>query len=130
MSTSSLTCVAKSDAPHGARRTAPRPVTNCPLCRAPVATFLPARIPGIMACYGCGLAFVHPQPTDSELEAIYTEKYYEPFGFSSDHQLSYRLMKQTWFDRLLGIAEGYVSVGKLLDVGSGLGDLLAVGIMR
>ena len=76
------------------------------------------------------MAFADPQPSDSELAAIYTPRYFEPFGLKSECQQAYRGMKRAWFVRLLGLAEAYAAPSRLLDVGSGPGDLLAVGRSR
>jgi SAM-dependent methyltransferase len=85
---------------------------------------------GIVACAVCGLAFAEPQPSEPELAAIYSAKYFEPFGYDPERQSLYRQMKQAWFSRLLGVAERHVVPGRLVDVGTGLGDLLTVGRSR
>jgi SAM-dependent methyltransferase len=76
------------------------------------------------------LTYADPQPTDGDLAAIYDAEYYAPFGYDPERQSLYRGMKQAWFWRLLSMAERHVASGRLLDVGSGLGDLLAVAESR
>jgi 2-polyprenyl-3-methyl-5-hydroxy-6-metoxy-1,4-benzoquinol methylase len=84
----------------------------------------------VSICRDCGLGFADPQPDDAELAAIYSHNYYAPFGYDPVGQDRYRRMKQGWFARLLALAESHSAPGKLLDVGSGLGDLLVVGRLR
>jgi SAM-dependent methyltransferase len=81
-------------------------------------------------CAVCGLRFANPQPSDEELDAIYDAGYYSAFGFDTGGGLAYRHMKRARFDRLLECVEAYCAPHRLLDVGSGLGDLLSVATRR
>jgi prepilin-type N-terminal cleavage/methylation domain-containing protein/prepilin-type processing-associated H-X9-DG protein len=74
--------------------------------------------------------FSSPQPTDDELARIYDAQYYAQFGWNAACQSNYRRVKQASADRLLRQIERYVGPGRLLDVGSALGDLLAVAARR
>lgn len=80
-------------------------------------------------CASCGLAFTHPQPDDAELAAIYDADYFQSFGYGSCPG-EYRRLRWAGFQRLLDVAERFVPPGRLLDVGSGLGDLLFVARSR
>ncbi len=71
-----------------------------------------------------------PQPTDEELDAFYGPDYFAAFGYSAKSADRYRALRRIWFDRLLARVEQEFSVGRLLDVGSGLGDLLACAQQR
>lgn len=90
----------------------------------------PRRLPWVSRCGGCGLAFANPQPTDEELAEIYDASYFETFGFTTDNSAAYRAMKQASAARLLSHVERYVHPGRLLDVGSALGDLRFVAVGR
>jgi SAM-dependent methyltransferase len=74
--------------------------------------------------------FVWPQPTDAELAEIYDAEYFAGFGCESEFQKAYTAMKQSSASRFLQLAECFVPPGRLLDVGSGLGELLAVAERR
>ncbi len=99
----------------------------CPICEGEhlVYQFTHATTP-IVRCGRCGIVMRNPQPSDSELAAIYTEKYFLVPGAEAD-----RLKRET--------AAGYLdeiearlgrqrpdkrSRPQLLEVGSGLGNLL------
>lgn len=103
----------------------------CRLCGALGSTQrLSSKHPAwLCRCASCGLVFTHPQPDDAELAAIYDADYFQTFGYGSGPN-DYRRMKQAGFQRLLDVAERCVSPGRLLDVGSGLGDLLCVARSR
>jgi SAM-dependent methyltransferase len=88
------------------------------------------RLPWLSECRGCGLGFVDPQPDDAELAGIYDDRYYETFGHFADGGEAYHELKRAWADRLLRQMERRVAPGRLLDVGSALGDLLYVARRR
>lgn len=81
-------------------------------------------------CRACRAAMASPQPDDEELAAIYGPCYYETFGFRDGATSIYRAARRAWFSQLLEQVEREVPCGRLLDVGSGLGDLLAAGLER
>jgi len=89
----------------------------------------PARHPWLVRCR-CGLVFALPQPSDEELAEIYSPRYYEPFGVKRDGMEGYRAMKQANAHRILSVAEKFISRGRLLDVGSALGDVMIVAQAR
>lgn len=103
----------------------------CPLCDAAESRRrLSVQHPvWLSRCASCGLVFTHPQPDDAELASIYDADYFQTFGYGSSRD-EYHRLKQTGFQRLLDVAERFVTPGRLLDVGSGLGDLLCVARSR
>ena len=88
------------------------------------------RLPWLKSCNNCGLAMNRPQPTDAELESIYSEDYYAGFGFDDAGESAFRRLKQAAYASLLAFAEARVPGGRLLDVGSALGDSLAAARRR
>lgn len=90
----------------------------------------PAALPWLLRCRSCGFQRVWPQPGREELAAVYGPQYYQQFGCEGALEPVYRRMKQVWADRLLRQIERYVAPGRLLDVGSALGDVLAAAMRR
>lgn len=72
--------------------------------------------------------FASPQPTDEELSRIYDKQYYAKFGFNDATEHALREMKQASFARFLDLVTARLNGDsrRLLDVGSGVGDMLAV----
>ncbi len=73
---------------------------------------------------------VCPPPGDEELAAVYDAEYYRTFGYDEANEGTYRRAKQATADRLLRLAERWFVPGRLLDVGSGLGDMLRAAGQR
>ncbi len=103
----------------------------CPVCTS-AATSQPflRRWPWYHRCRGCGIGLAHPQPTDAELADIYGADYFDTFGFRNGTAASFRRGRQAWHDQVLARAETHFPVGRLVDLGSGLGDLLAAARRR
>jgi SAM-dependent methyltransferase len=76
----------------------------------------------IVKCSGCGLVYTNPRPTDSSLEAYYSE-HYDTATLSGLYCLDGRKREQN-FSRSLRMLAGYKRSGKLLDVGCGAGFFL------
>ena len=81
-------------------------------------------------CVRCGFQFADPQPSESELAEIYDADYYQAFGWCDGVRDTYRRMMCCRAERLLQYAEAMFPPSRLLDVGSGLGNLLWVGQQR
>lgn len=106
-------------------------VTQCLICGGDdFCTVFPKQLPWLRQCVACGLQSVHPQPSDDELNEIYDGSYYESFGFDAQDGTAYRSMKRVGFRRQLQVAERHFGVGRLLDVGSGPGDMLFAAKQR
>lgn len=90
----------------------------------------PVAMPWLLRCRSCGFQRVWPQPGREELAAVYGPQYYQQFGCDGALEPVYRRMKQVWADRLLRQIERYVAPGRLLDIGSALGDMLAAATRR
>jgi len=107
------------------------PWFHCIVCGAwEAARPFPNELPWLAKCPACGLAAVHPQPSDAELAQVYDEDYYRTFGYDEKLASAYRAIKQRTAEWFLKSAEGVFRGGRLLDVGSGLGDMLAVAGRR
>lgn len=76
----------------------------------------------VLECVSCQLVFMHPQPADEVLNAVYKEydSQYDFIAVTKDR------MKNEYADRL-SIAKKYgILDGKVLDVGSGVGGFLSI----
>ena len=115
-------------------------LSQCPLCRHRHFTyqFTHAGLP-IVRCDGCSLLMRNPQPSDEELAAIYGDDYFFGTGPEGKDQYAseFAQLKQAtasaYLDRLeryLGWSPATRAGGRLLDVGSGLGDLLVAAKSR
>ena len=117
--------------PAAARQT----LTHCPLCRHEHFSyqFTQGGLP-IVRCDGCRLLLRNPQPSDDELAAVYGEDYF--FGTSAmpdedNYEAEFARLKQATAAGYLDRVERYLgwdAAGRrgrrLLDLGTGLGDLL------
>lgn len=109
----------------------PNEVSRCLVCGGEsFVPVFPTRLPWLVRCPECGLRLVWPQPTDAELADIYGPDYFTPFGSDLRFADGYRQMKAAGASRLLRIAERHIVPGKLLDLGSGLGELLLTAMRR
>jgi len=109
----------------------PLRLKRCILCgNGRFVATMRTRLPWVQQCTRCGLALANPQPSRAELAAIYDEDYYRTFGHDAVGAAGYHRMKEVRFSRLLEVAERHFPVGRLLDVGSALGELLVVGRRR
>ncbi len=102
---------------------------SCPACGGSGGK--PQRVvrAGLIAtCRNCGSLFRTPQPTEDELNGIYDEAYYHPWGVDRDETIAEQT-KRTTFARLLERVEDLLpktaeSSPRLLDVGAATGLLL------
>jgi SAM-dependent methyltransferase len=117
---------------------APR-LERCPLCgHGELAyQFFHAGTP-IVRCPGCGLVLRNPQPSDAELAAIYTEHYFlgSDEASSAAQEETHRLKRDTaagYLDAIeqrLGLGSDGRRSQRLLEVGSGFGNLLLEAVSR
>lgn len=99
---------------------------GCPLCGS---TRSRRFVPHVVECRDCGLIWRVPQPNDAELAAVYHAHYFECFGVEGDG-LVYHRMKAKNACRILRRVEQFIIRGTLLDIGSGLGDMIVAGRSR
>ena len=104
---------------------------TCHLClsRDALVSYRPPYLPDLWGCSACSGQFVDPQPTDDELERVYQQDYFDSFGYSNN-AAGFHRQKQRHFRQLLSFWELFVTPGRVLDVGSGLGDFLVVAAER
>lgn len=103
-------------------------VKTCHVCRGPRVYYLFTSAEyRIVRCQDCGLVFVNPQPGDEELARIYDANY---FLGSEERMTSQAVsaMKQATAKLYLAEISRYHGhrPGRLLEIGSGDGDLLAL----
>jgi 2-polyprenyl-3-methyl-5-hydroxy-6-metoxy-1,4-benzoquinol methylase len=122
--------------PGGGQPTAERQaLARCPVCLNEHFSyqFTHAGLP-IVRCDGCSLLLRNPQPSETELEAIYGEGYFlgtSANGGEDRYEEEFARLKQATAAGYLDRVERYLgwdAAGRrgrrLLDLGSGLGDLL------
>ena len=84
-------------------------------------------------CANCGMMRLNPQPTDSELAAIYNEHYFLATNNKDEEKLHSATLKSSTANRYLDALEYYVNkplTGSLLEVGCGHGDFLVQAAAR
>lgn len=74
----------------------------------------------VLRCRECGLLSVSPQPSEVELEEIYTGEYYRSWGIEEDPDAVEKMKLATFFSILERI-EGLTEKGRLLDIGCAAG---------
>ncbi len=100
----------------------------CDLCGAnePVTLFEKTG-DTFVRCPRCNLVYLYPQPSDSELSAIYGAHYYDSWGLGDAATGLERLKKRTFALMLERMrAQTGVAGGALLDLGCATGFLLSV----
>lgn len=98
----------------------------CPVCGERRLRQLFANAPLPLQFCQCGLVSLFPQPTESELRALYSADYYTSWGIAEDEPSSTRQMKRSTFaSRLAALPSGLLP-GKVLDVGCATGAFLDV----
>jgi len=80
----------------------------------------------LVCCQRCGLMALMPQPTGEQLRAIYSEEYFRRY-YNPEAEQEFRL---DYYGERLAEIESIRPVGKLLDVGCGMGYLLEVAAGR
>lgn len=134
-----MTSIARVTRGVGAQTSEDRPhVDRCPICGSDELQyqFTHGSTP-IVQCAGCTLVMRNPQPSDAELGAIYNERYF--IGSDGSGALSEetnRLKRETaavYLDEIearLEATAGDRRGIRLLEVGSGLGNLLVEAASR
>lgn len=112
----------------------PSDAFHCPLCHGSLSTvWLRQAGSAIVRCDGCGLLARSPQATDAELAAIYGAGYFFGTGGGSDRfEAEFADLKRATAAAYLDRVERYIGWNsvtrrgrRLLEIGCGLGDLLA-----
>lgn len=84
-----------------------------------------------LACASCGVLFVHPQPSDAQLEQAYRERYYPPDGRANP---IYENTPRALVDQLVSCLcdHGFLPSrdGLVLDFGCGVGDFAEAAARR
>lgn len=75
-------------------------------------------------CTDCKLESIYPQPTDEELESIYTESYYDAWGIAEGEQNIMILKKATFQNHLSHIQDHLPPDARILDCGCATGYFL------
>ena len=103
---------------------------TCPLCQTQHVqeryALRQAKNHAVWQCQKCSLQFLHPQPSDRELRAFYTEAYYRTWGFDGQENRIVERMKCKTFERRLQLISKFKQEGKILDVGCATGFFLRV----
>lgn len=79
----------------------------------------------LYGCSDCGAVFVHPQPSTDELLAIYTADYFSRGGKYMPTSVAAEANRQNDLSKIRLVSR-YVSSGRVLDVGCGMGGFLEV----
>ena len=113
---------------------------ECTVCRS--AGFSPAHQVGqftIVRCTSCGHLYVWPRPPMDEVQAIYRGSYFANPAFGTTDSGAYfgyrdqaedRPHVERRMDEILARAERWVTPGRLLDVGCGLGFMVGAAARR
>lgn len=109
-------------------------MNTCPWCGTPSNKtylsvkdhFLSQECFDVLECDHCGLLFTHPRPDASVIGKYYkSEEYYSHQQNKSGFiPRLYELVKKPNLNRKVKLALGQRSVGRLLDIGCGVGDFL------
>ena len=107
--------------------------SSCVICQSARLLYL-FSVSGyrVVRCDDCGLLLTNPQPSDEELRRLYGEDYFLS-GHDEAGQSRIDLLKQASADLYLDLIERYRGLGdgnKLLEIGSGHGDLLVRAASR
>jgi SAM-dependent methyltransferase len=102
------------------------PIAYCPVCAARRFEYLfSIQASRLMRCTECGFTLLNPQPSDQKLAAIYSHDYFLGANDPKAQEVFNRLKRQTAELYLAEIARySGRSGGKLLEIGSGSGDML------
>lgn len=102
---------------------------RCVLCESLSKRQLLSAPDPIVQCQGCGLIALWPQPPDQVLQSVYPATYYLRHKASSISR-AYMHLFRLWNRRRLAALRRLKSVGRVLDVGCGAGELVADLLQR
>ena len=105
---------------------------SCDLCGPGEESTIVRRVGvyGVRRCLGCGVLYLSPRPTDSELREIYSSDYYKIGATTKDERRGYsnyladELAHKKYFSKLVEKVDD-IPPGRLLEIGSALGFFLA-----
>ena len=95
------------------------PVPACPLCGSARRRVVD-RAASVVRCSACGHRYVHPRPTQAEIQRGYSQ----PLAYGT--WLAEAPDRQRLWQRRFDALFGDVTPGRLLDVGAGIGTFLVV----
>jgi len=104
----------------------------CPLCSSRKLTPKPfgyqfnGKWLAAVECKDCGIIFIHPQPSDEELQSLYVRDYFEK-DYRCGHEGSYfdeSSLARFADDELIRSIKKYKNTGKYLEIGCAGGALL------
>lgn len=96
----------------------------CPTCGAATRMLAPTGGYPRHQCRRCRLEFLHPQPDDAALNAIYGRHYYNAWGIHDDEAGTRRLKLATFTRLIAGIRNLLPEAARILDVGCATGYFL------
>lgn len=107
-----------------------RLLTTCPVCQDTgfKVSFSKGTL-NFVRCNSCGLVYINPQPTDNEINALYTEEYYRPWGLDSNSAIVAEMKISTFEDKLDKV-ENFAGKGRVLDIGCATGFFLEAAKRR
>ena len=103
-------------------------MTSCPLCLAAHSVFVASidSSRGVYHCQRCGVAFLWPRPSGSEITSLYDQDYFSAWGCKEGERASVREMKIATFRYYLRLLQRFCQRGAVLDIGCALGYFLEV----
>ena len=109
-------------------------ITNCPVCKGTEFTpFLTCKDYtvsqesfNIVSCKACNFKFTNPRPSDSEIGKYYKSEDYVSHSDTKEGLINrlYHVVRTRTLKQKLGLINGYVSRGTILDYGCGTGMFL------
>lgn len=104
--------------------------TRCPVCDSDrIQRGYDLKEFEVLRCAACSAAWRSNMYTPEQVAAMYEDEPYEEhpfFGYDSDAETLRKIPRFRRFEQGLGVVEGAVGVGKLLDVGCGAGTFMAI----
>ena len=99
-------------------------MVTCPVCGSTARGRFTLGNRNFVGCSGprCGLVFIHPQPTDEELDEYYREDYFDTS--TAQHELARLELTDQIVRYLIGAAGGPVAT--ILDFGCATGRMWEV----